>query len=256
MRLAFVAVIALASAITRAGTINVAAAISLRESMDEIGQQFEKMTGDHAEFNYGASGTLMTQIKSGAPVDVFLSAAAAQMNELVKASLIKEDSRKTIAMNRLVLVIPKSADAAAWKDGFKTLSTDTLKKLAIGEPKSVPAGMYAEQALKKLGMTELTSKIIYGANVRQVLSYVERGEVSAGIVYATDAMQSGDKVQIIATADAGWHEPIVYPGAILNRSEHGDIAQHFLDFLSSTAGREALKRHGFAVDDAAPTSRP
>src|SRR5205814_2358830 len=104
-----------------------------------------------------------------------------------------------------------------------------VKQIAIGEPKTVPAGQYAMQTLKSLGLSDqLKGKLILGANVRQVLAYVERGEVSAGIVYLTDAKQSGDKVKVVATAEESTHEPIVYPGVVLKTSTKTDAAKKFL----------------------------
>src|SRR5262249_16230047 len=124
----------------------------------------------------------------------------------------------------------------------------SVKTVAIGEPKTVPAGEYAMQVLKKLGLADqLQRRLIYGENVRQVLSYVERGEVSAGIVYSTAAKESGDKVRVVATAKPDTHEPIVYPAIVIRASTKQDAARRFLDFLVSEKGRRILIENGFSV---------
>ena len=129
-----------------------------------------------------------------------------------------------------------------------------MAKIAVGEPKTVPAGQYADQTFKALKLDDaVKGKIVFGTNVRQVLAYVERGEVQAGLVYRTDAKESGEKVAIVATADAATHEPIIYPAAVLSKTEHGDAAGHFLDFLMSEKAVAVLRAKGFSIPtDSAP----
>ena len=253
--LAVVTGLLLTCATLRAGqTIQVAAAVSLRESFVEIAKQYENDTGDRAELTFGSSGQLAAQIKSGAPIDVFVSAANAQVEELSKANLIDDTTRRTIAGNELVLVAPRDSKNAP--TGFAQLAADSVQRIAVGEPRTVPAGQYAQQVLRALDLNEkVRDRLIYGANVRQVLDYVIRGEVSAGIVYKTDAIDAGEKVRVIATADPKWHEPIVYPAAVIRSSARRDASRRFLDYLGSDKAMSILQAHGFTpASPASPTS--
>ena len=232
--------------------ISVAAAASLRDGMEEIARNYEAQTKEHVELTFGSSGQLMAQIKAGAPVDAFVSAAEAQVKELAKAGLVDQQSRKVIAGNELVVIVPAKSpeDITSFEDLAKA------KKVAIGEPGSVPAGTYAQQVLRKLSLSEkMKNHIVYGTNVRQVLDYVRRGEVSAGIVYATDAKEAGEEVTVVAKAEPSWHEPIVYPSVIVTRSDKRDAAKRFLEYLAGDQAQRVLKAKGFAPA-LAPTSAP
>lgn len=237
-----------------AETLRVAAAISLKDAVSEIAKSYEKATGDKVEFTFGASGQLMAQIKNGAQVDVFISAANKQVDDLVNDKLVDAASRQVVVMNSLVLVVPAdSKDAPAT---FEALKEPNVAKVAMGEPKTVPAGQYAEQVLKALKLDEsLKPKIVYGTNVRQVLTYVERGEVSAGIVYLTDAKESGDKVRVVATSDPKTHEPIVYPGVVVTASKKQDAARKFLAYLATTDARTIFEAKGFTIPDDRPAAK-
>lgn len=236
---------AVASAL--AGTITVAAAVSLKEAMEAVAPAFEKSSGDKVQFTFGSSGQLAAQIQNGAPVDVFISAANKQVDDLSKANLLDDSTRRVIAGNTLVLIAP--AKSALKIDSFTHLnSSENIKRVAVGEPKSVPAGQYAAQTLEHFKLTDsLKGKLVFGTNVRQVLSYVERGEVDCGIVYATDAAAAGDKVKILATAPAESHEPIVYPAAVVRQSKNSASAKAFLYFLLSDEAQATLQSKGFAA---------
>ncbi|HVT89184.1 MAG TPA: molybdate ABC transporter substrate-binding protein [Tepidisphaeraceae bacterium] len=239
----------LLSAGASAETIRVAAAISLKEAVEEIAKKYEADTSDKVIFTFGSSGQLLSQITSGADVDAFISAANTQVDELTKAGLAMEGSRRIVAGNSLVLIVP--ADAKESPNGFDALADASVKKVSIGEPKTVPAGQYAMQVLTRLNLADkLKDRLVYGANVRQVLAYVERAEVSAGIVYSTDAKESGDKVKIVATADAQTHEPIVYPAVIIKTSKKQDAAKHFLDYLATEKAKAVLSDKGFIAGGA------
>jgi len=155
-----------------------------------------------------------------------------------------------------VLIVP--ADSKISLSGFEQLKDPAVKRVAIGEPKTVPAGQYAMQVLKSLNLeSDLGSRLIYGLNVRQVLDYVERGEVSAGIVYATDALQAGPKVKVVATAKASLHEPVVNPAVVVKASAKKALAAKFLDYVLSDKGQGALAAHGFTrAAEAAPAIAP
>ena len=235
-----------------AETIRVAAAISLKNAIEDIGQSYEKSTGEKVVFNFGSSGQLLTQIKGGADVDVFVSAANKQVDDLLKEKLADAASRKVVVMNRLVLVVGKDAkDAPA---SFEALVGPNVARVAVGEPKTVPAGQYADQVLKTLKLDDaLKGKIVYATNVRQVLTYVEHGEVSAGVVYFTDARESGDRVRVVATADPKTHEPIVYPGVVITAGKKQEAARKFLTYLASADAKAAFEAKGFTVPEPAAT---
>jgi molybdate transport system substrate-binding protein len=233
-------VIGLASANAQGQTITVSAAISLKDAITVVVEQYQKQTGEAVRLNYGASGDLANQIIAGAPVDLFISAGKAQIKQLEDAKLV--DGTPTVLMhNELVLIVPSDqASPQSWKD------LANAKRIAIGDPKSVPAGQYAAEVFRHLGLSEqVKDKLVYGANVRQVLTYVERGEVDAGVVYATDARQAGAKVRVATVAPQGSHELIEYL-AVLLRSGDSRGAEAFLKYLTSDPGQQIFIRFGFA----------
>jgi molybdate transport system substrate-binding protein len=237
-----------------AETIRVAAAISLKQAIGEIAKSYENATGDKAEFTFGASGQLTAQIKNGADVDLFISAANEQVEDLLKAKLVDAATRQIVVMNSLVLIVP--ADAKNPPTSFQALKNAAVARVAMGEPRTVPAGQYAEQVLQSLELDDaLKPKIVYGTNVRQVLTYVERGEVSAGLVYLTDARQSGDKVRVVATADPKTHEPIVYPGVVVTASKKQDAAKKFLAFLATADAKAVFEAKGFTIPHDRPAAK-
>jgi molybdate transport system substrate-binding protein len=235
----------LCSGISLAESIRVGIAISLKDAMDQVVKDYESDTAEKVELVYGSSGQIAAQITSGAPIDLFISAANKQVDDLAREGLLKTESRRVVAGNTLVLIVP--ADAKSPPSGFQSLADASVKRIAIGDPKSVPAGDYSMQVLKSLKLDETTAaRLIYGANVRQVLAYVERGEVDAGIVYSTDARESGNKVKVVATADATLHQPIEYPAAVVKASGKPEAAKRFLDYLASPKARDVLSGKGFS----------
>jgi len=249
--IAFVAV-ALAAVAARAETLTVSAAISLKESLEQVGRDYHAKTGDDVRFNFDASGRLEQQIKQGAPVDAFVSAADKEVDDLTKSGQADAATRRVVVGNDLVLIVP--AGAGGGPRSFADLATDT-GKLAAGDPKSVPAGHYAQQTLAALKLTDAVApRLVYGQNVRQVLTYVERGEVSAGLVYGTDAKQAGAAVRVVAVADSATHDPIEYPAVVITGSPHAAAASRFLDYLCTPAARAVLVAHGFTVPGEGPAS--
>jgi molybdate transport system substrate-binding protein len=220
--------------------VRVSAAASLREVLDDIANEFQKQTNTRVEVNFGASGQLAEQIRNGAPVDLFIAAAERDLDGVDDPA-----TRTTVAENTLVLITPANAK---WEGGFETLERVHVKKIAMGQPKSVPAGEYAKRALDRLGIFDfLRDKIIYGAHVRQVLDYVSRGEVDAGFVYATDALQAGDQVKVVARASEELTGPIRYVAAVAKHSRNIDGARKFLDFVQSAPARELFTKRGFVI---------
>lgn len=224
--------------------VNVSVAISLKEAVTEAADAYKQQTGREVRLTFGASGTLMAQIKNGAPVDAFISAAPKQVDELIAAKLADPATRRVVATNDLVLIAPPSGGPSGFDELLK------VKRIAIGDPKSVPAGDYAVQALQAMKLYEgVKDRLVFAENVRQVLDYVIRGEVDAGIVYRTDAKQAGEKVKVVATADAKTHQPIEYPAVVMSDTKRAAEAKGFLEFLEGEKGKAILKGRGFGVGD-------
>src|SRR5690606_10208295 len=189
---AAVLALGLVSAGTAAETITVSAAASLGDAFKEIAREYEAQhPGDTVLLNVGASGTLLQQIKQGAPVDVFASADEATMDKAAEAGLIAPDSRHIFARNTLVLIQP--ANAHDRLNSLEALTTDDVRRIAMGNPDSVPAGRYTRLALEAAGVWgTLQPRMILTQNVRQALDYVARGEVGAGFVYGSDVARRLD----------------------------------------------------------------
>ena len=228
-------------------TLTVSAAASLKTAMDEIKANYTtEKPNVTLSINYGGSGALETQIEQGAPVDVFMSAANKQVDMLKAKGLILEGTDKNLLGNQLVLVVPNSSTADL-KD-FQGVATNTsIKKLALGEPKTVPAGQYATEVFTKLNILDsITPKVVYAKDVTEVLNWVATGNADAGVVYMTDA-KTTDKVKVIATAAENTHTPIVYPAAVIKASAHEDTAKEFLTYLSSDKAKAVFEKYGFTV---------
>jgi molybdate transport system substrate-binding protein len=224
-------------------TLTVSAAASLREAVAELGGRYETARpGTTVRVNLGASGALRQQIEQGARVDVFISASRGPMDALAERGLVDTATRADLAGNSLVVVVPRGS--AAVKD-FRDLASPGVRRVALGAPASVPAGEYALEALRSLGAAEaVMAKTVYAQNVRQVLAYVESGNVDAGIVYATDAAAS-PRVAVAAAAPPGTHRPIVYPLAVVSATGHPREARALAAFLLGAEAREVLRRRGF-----------
>ncbi len=227
--------------------ITISAAASLTDVLEEIKGLYEgKSAHTTLAMNYGSSGALQQQIEEGAPAEVFISAAQKQMDMLQEKGLIDEESRIDLLENAVVLIVPAdNGDESI--SGFDSLAADSIINLAIGEPESVPAGRYAKEILTGMGLwdaLEAGEKLILGKDVRQVLTYVERGDVDAGIVYMTDALSSG-RVKIVAPAPAGSHTPVTYPAAIIKGCAGQEAAEDFMSFLQSREAAAVFEKHGF-----------
>lgn len=225
--------------------LTVSAAISLTNALQEIKQVYVGAKPNFGvTYNFGASGALQQQIEQGAPVDVFISAGVKQMDSLQQKGLLIPETRKNLLTNRLVLITPKNGISLT---SFRDLTRTDIKRIAIGEPRSVPAGQYAQEVLTNLRIfDQLKSKLVFANNVRQVLTYVETGNVDAGVVYITDAKES-DRVRVAATAPENLHSPIVYPVAILKSSKNVAGAREFVQFLTSSAGNAVFQKYGFTM---------
>ncbi len=226
-------------------TLTVSAAASLKDALEEIKLIYQQNKPNvNINYNFGASGALQQQIEQGAPADVFISAGKRQVDALEQKGLLLPGTRSVLAKNRLVLVVPKNITSIT---SFYNLKESKIKRITIGEPRSVPAGQYAQQVLQKLNIwSQVTPKLVYANNVRQVLAAVESGNADAGLVYATDAKIS-DKVKVVVAADEKYHSPIVYPIAVLKRSKNASAAKEFTQFLSNNQAKAVLKKYGFIL---------
>ncbi len=250
MRLMRICAIALAAvlliaprAVARDLTLSVA--ISLKDATEALGRTFMAAhPGVILRYNLGASGDLQKQIEAGAPVDVFLSAAQRQMDELERKNLILAETRRAFARNALVVVKPTDSKVDITKPA--DLAEARVTRVAIGNPRSVPAGQYAEESLRALALWDrLQPKLVFAENVRQVLDYVARGEVDAGFVYSTDAAVRPQGVREAFRPPDDTYRPVVYPGAVVTASKQAPLARAFLDLLTGEQGRTVLARFGF-----------
>ena len=226
------------------GEILVAGAISLRDALREAAERFEIEAGAGVvRIHTASSGALARQVENGAPVDVFFSASPVEVERLDTLGLLVPGSRVTFASNRIVIIVPEGADPPA---GFEGIAGERFARVALGNPKTVPAGRYAKQALVSTGAwNAVASRAIFAENVRQVVEYVARGDVNAGLVYATDLQRFRERVTAGPVAPAGSHDPIRYEAAVVRDARHHDRASRFLRFVAFGAGRLILERHGF-----------
>ncbi|MDD2904195.1 MAG: molybdate ABC transporter substrate-binding protein [Syntrophales bacterium] len=221
----------------------VSAAASLTNALKEVAAAFEKAHPDtKIVCNFAASGVLLQQMAKGAPVDVFAAADQKTMNQAQEKKLILTPTRKNFVTNRLVLIVPLDSQLAL--GSLQDLTKPGVKRIAVGNPATVPAGRYSKEALAKAGLWEkLTPKYIMAESVRQVLDYVRRGEVDTGFVYSTDAAIAKSKVKIVLAVTE--HAPILYPIAVTASTGKKDAAQKFLDFVLSPAAQVIFKKYGF-----------
>jgi molybdate transport system substrate-binding protein len=225
--------------------LTLSVAVSLKDAVEELGRAFiAARPGVTLRYNLGASGDLQKQIEAGAPIDVFLSAAQRQMDELERQKLIVSSSRRVFARN--VLTVIKPADSRIDIVKPTDLLDARVGRIVIGSPKTVPAGQYAEESLRALGLWErLGPKLVFAENVRQALDYVARGEVDAGFVYTTDVATRARGVKEAFRPPDDSYRPIVYPGAVVAASKQATLGQAFLDLLGGPQGRTVLNRFGF-----------
>jgi molybdate transport system substrate-binding protein len=226
--------------------LTVLAAASLTDVTKELADLYKEIAPNVTlTFSYGASGALQTQIEEGAPADLFLSAATKQMDALEEGKLLLDGTKKELLINKVVLISPK--DSTLGLTSFEEVGTDKVKTIALGEPESVPVGQYSEEVFTSLGILDtVKAKANYGSDVKQVLTWVESGEVDCGVVYSTDAIIS-DKVSIVCEAPEGNHKDIIYPAAVIQSSTHPDEAKAFLDFLSTDDAAKAFEKYGFTM---------
>ncbi len=225
--------------------IVVSAAASLTDALKEIGAAYRLQSKNSVRFNFGSSSELARQIEAGAPADIFFSADREKMDGLEKNGRIDGATRKDLLSNRLVLVAP--ADAKLGLAAPKDLLKPGVKRIALAEPETVPAGIYAKKYLEAEGLWPgVAAKVVPVLDVRAVLASVESGNVDAGFVYRTDAALS-KKVQVVHEAPPDKGPQIVYPAAVVKDSKNGRAARAFLSFASGREGTAVFKKYGFIV---------
>jgi len=240
--LALTLLLAVPAVPAQAGDLVVSAAASLTNAFDVLKKSFEAAhPGVTVVTNYGASGALLQQMESGAPVDVFASADQKTMDQAAAKGLVNTATRRDFVRNGLVLVVP--ADSKLGLKSARDLALPGVGRIALGNPDTVPAGRYTREALELSGQwADLTKKYILGNNVRQVLDYVTRGEVDAAFVFSTDAMQAGPKVRLVMEMPT--KTPALYPVAVTSSGKKPE-AKAFVDFLLSAEGQRILGSFGF-----------
>ena len=224
--------------------LNISAAASLKEAMTDIQTEFKKVKPNITlTVNFGASGSLQQQIEQGAPCDIFISAGQSQMKALDDKSLLLENTKKDLVKNDLVLVGPKDTTIASVSD----LNTDKIKKIAVGEPSSVPAGKYADEVFQKLGIKDaISSKLVLAKDVKEVLAWSASGNAEVGFVYKSDALSSSD-VKIIETIADNMHSPITYPVGVIKASKNPDASKAFEDFLFTDTCKTIFEKYGYGI---------
>lgn len=227
-------------------TLLIAAAASLQDAIEELDPLFERANPRiMINYNFAASGSLQQQIEQGAPVDVFISAASRQMDALQEKNLIVANTRHNLLTNDLVLVVPSNSTLGL--TSFRQLTNPNVRRISLGEPRSVPAGTYAEELFRNLGILEqLRPKFVLGNSVRNVLGTVESSNADAGVVYKTDARIT-NQVRQVATAPSNLHSPIVYPIAVIAASRNQQAARTYEQFLSSSQAQVVFRRYGFGI---------
>ena len=231
----------------QAGEVRVFAAASLKNALDAIAKDWKAETGNDVVLTFAASSALAKQVEAGAPADLFISADLKWMDYLAKGDLIKKDTRQNLLGNALVLVASKD-DAKTYEisKSFDLAGALAGGRLAVGLVDSVPAGIYAKQALTNLGLWDgVKDKLAEAENVRAALLLVSRGEAPLGIVYMTDT--AADKsVHVAGTFPEDSHDPIIYPVAALKASSN-PLAGEFQTYLHSKKAEAAFTAQGFTV---------
>ena len=228
-----------------AAQVTVFGAASLTEALREIASNYQQRSGDKIVFNFGASSTLARQIEEGAPADVFFSADETQMNRLEEKGLIVGGTRRNLLSNALVIVV--AAENGAEVRSPKDLARPDIRRIAIGDPRAVPIGVYAHLYLEKVGVWgSVASKVVPTENVRGALAAVESGNAEASIVYKTDALIS-KKVVIAYSVPVSEGPEIRYPVALTKQAKDQNASKRFLAYLDDEPSVKVFEKRGFIV---------
>jgi len=245
LALAVVALLSFQLAVIHAAEFNVFAAASLTDALKEIGAIYEKQSGDKVAFNFAASSMLERQIEEGAPADVFFSADEAKMDTLARKDLILKETRKSRLSNSLVIVT--SADSDLKITSPADLASSKVRRVALADPKAVPAGVYAKAFLEKEKLwLEIEPKVVPVDNVRAALAAVESGNIQVGMVFKTDAAIS-KKVKVAYEVPASTGPKISYPVAVTRNAKQVESAKKFVEYLGSNDAANIFTKYGFIV---------
>ena len=226
--------------------VKVFAAASLTDSLRELAATYQKQTSVKITLNLGASSTLARQIEEGAPADIFFSADEAKMDRLENRGLLVRETRRSRLSNSLVLIV--AAVDGAPVQSPQDLAKPAIKRIALGDPRAVPVGVYAREYLEKLGLwSAVSSKVVAVENVRAALAAVESGDADVGIVYKTDAIIS-NKVRVAFEVPVAEGPKIRYPMALLKDARAPDAAAKFLEFLASEEATRVFVKYGFRAE--------
>ena len=227
-----------------AADLVIGGAASLTNAFKELASQYENQhSGTKVLMSFASSDAVAKQVIEGAPMDIFASADQKAMDKAVESGNIDTSTRHDFARNEVVLIVP--ADDTNHIQSLADLKSDSVTRIALGNPSSVPVGRYTKGLLEQSGdWTVVQQHEVLGQNVRQVLDYVARGEVDAGFVYATDAAIMPDKVKVVATLPSP--TPVLYPIALVKRDARHPDAQAFLDLIDSDQGQAVLAKYGFS----------
>jgi len=243
LRWALALATAMLAAAGSAAELAVFAAASLSDALGEIAPAFTAATGHTVRFNFGGSGALVRQILEGAPADVIFSADESRVSRLEQAGLLLPGTRRSLLANTLVVVVP--AERAVPIGRLGDLARADVRRIAIGEPATVPAGAYAKDYLQATGLwTALAAKLVPMDTVRAALAAVESGNAEAGFVYKTDALISRNVKVAIEIPQAGGPR-ITYPAAALRGTRQPEAARAFVEFLAGTAAQKVFAKFGF-----------
>ena len=222
--------------------VTISAAASLKKPLEILEEQYEKENPTiELYFNYGGSGALKNQILQGAPVDVYISANKRNVQELIDEGKMKQDAIVELLSNQLVIIMSENKEEVTTLNGI----AESDMKFAIGNPDTVPAGMYAKESLTALNLWEpLKKQFVYAKDVRHVLSLVEQGSVIGGIVYQSDA-QSSNKVKVINRMNPDTYSRITYSIGVIDDSSYKNLGSNFVSFLSSSEAQEVFENAGF-----------
>ncbi len=224
----------------------IGAAASLQASLEQLQENYEKQyPNTKLIFTFAGSGTLEQQIRAGALMDIFISAAEKQMNALEADSFLLEGSRVKLLENQIALIVPK--DNPLRITGFEDVVK--AKVIAVGDPASVPAGQYAQEIYTGIGIwEEVLKKATLAKDVTEVLTWVSSGNADVGVVYTTDAALSDDVI-VAALAPDGSHKQVIYPAAVLKESIQQEAAGEFIRFLQSQEARDIFESYGFKIPE-------
>ena len=230
--------------------VRVAAAADLKFAMDELAGQFEKQTGTKVEVTYGSSGNFLSQLRNGAPFDLFFSADIEYPRKLEAQGLAEPGTLCEYAVGRIAIWAPADSKVDVNTQGWKALLDARVQKIAIANPEHAPYGKAGVAALQKAGIYEqVKAKLVYGENISQAAQFVQSGNAQAGIIArslaVSPAMKEGKSWEI----PAEWHPPIEQGAIVLKDAKNKDAARELLKFVRSDAGRALLAKYGFAPPD-------